>query len=78
MPNSLIEAMGLGVPSISTLCMPGETNDLIVNGENGLIVKKRDVTELQRAIDLLFEKGIVLLFSSISSNVSNNVNISMI
>ena len=37
MPNALMEAMALGIPSISTDCSPGGARDLIVEGKNGWI-----------------------------------------
>lgn len=53
MPNALIEAMGLGIPCISTLCMTNETNELITDGVNGLIVKKKDIKGLSAALEKL-------------------------
>lgn len=53
MPNGLIEAMALGIPCITTNCMTNNTNSLVKNGINGVIVKKRNVEELTRAIDRL-------------------------
>lgn len=38
MPNALIEAMIAGLPCLSTDCSPGGARELIVDGENGLIV----------------------------------------
>ncbi|WP_026664640.1 glycosyltransferase [Butyrivibrio sp. FC2001] len=55
MPNSLIEAMGVGIPCITTMCMVGETNEIVQNEVNGLIVNKRDVNDLQDAIDRLID-----------------------
>lgn len=41
-PNALIEAMSLGMPSISTDCSPGGAALLIRDGENGYIVPRGD------------------------------------
>lgn len=46
MPNALMEAMALGIPSISTDCRPGGARTLIENGVNGFIVPLRDVDSL--------------------------------
>lgn len=57
MPNGLIEALALGIPCITTLCMTNNTNFLVEDGVNGLIVKKRDAGGLADAIDrLIYEK----------------------
>ncbi len=41
-PNALIEAMGLGLPCVSTDCRPGGARTLIEDGVNGLIVPCAD------------------------------------
>lgn len=41
-PNSLIEAMSLGLPCISTDCRPGGARFLIEDGVNGFIVSTND------------------------------------
>ena len=54
MPNALMEAMAMGVPSISTDCDGGGARFLIENGKNGLLVPKNDVDALAAAMrDLL-------------------------
>lgn len=50
LPNALIEAMCLGLPCISTDCSPGGARELIVDGENGLIVPCRNPEALAKAI----------------------------
>lgn len=49
-PNSLIEALYFGVPSISTNCRIGGPKDLINDRENGILVPVRDVNSLAKAI----------------------------
>lgn len=48
MPNSLMEAMASGVPSIATDV--GAVKDLIVNNESGLIIKVGDIKGISNAI----------------------------
>ena len=50
MPNSLIEAMSLGLPCISSDCPCGGPKDLIVDGENGILVPVRDKDALKKAM----------------------------
>lgn len=42
MPNTLMEAMALGLPCISTNCSGGGPKELIENGENGILVEPGD------------------------------------
>lgn len=53
MPNTLIEAMALGLPCISTDCRGGGARYLIQNGHNGILVPTRDADALARAIDAI-------------------------
>lgn len=49
MPNSLMEAMGIGMPCISTDCEYGPS-ELIKNGWNGLLVPVKDVQAICQAL----------------------------
>lgn len=49
MPNSLMEAMSVGLPCISTDCETGPA-DLISNGKNGFLVSKDDSNALAEVI----------------------------
>ena len=49
-PNALIEAMAMGIPSISTDCEPGGAAMLIENNKNGLLVPVRDKNALAEAM----------------------------
>lgn len=50
MPNTLIEAMCMGLPVISTDCPCGGPGELIRNGENGLLIAPGDGAGLERAL----------------------------
>lgn len=49
-PNSLLESMSLGVPSISTDCSPGGAAMLIDNYKNGILTPRDDKESLAEAI----------------------------
>ncbi len=53
MPNSLIEALGSGIPSISTDCSGGGAAYLIENGVNGLLIPSEGEDELVEALEKL-------------------------
>ena len=68
MPNSLIEAMALGVPSISTNCPCGGPKDLINDGENGFLIDVNSEEDLVKKMDLVLS-GIYDI-----SKISKNAN----
>lgn len=53
MPNTLMEAMALGIPCISTDCPCGGPKFLIQNEENGILVPVNDQEALKKAIQEL-------------------------
>ncbi len=55
MPNSLMEAMAIGVPSISTACPSGGPEELIEDGENGFLIPVGDYVNLAKKLKLLAE-----------------------
>ena len=64
-PNSLIEAMSLGVPCIATDCSPGSIKELIKDTINGFIVPRGDPLAI-------VDKAIVLLENE---EISNKISI---
>lgn len=53
MPNALIEAMGIGLPCISTDCPCGGPRYLIDDGINGVLVPVADAQAMTKAIERL-------------------------
>ena len=53
MPNALLEAMAIGLPCISTDCPTGPS-EMIVNGENGLLVPVDDAKKMKEAIEFMY------------------------
>ena len=54
-PNSLIEALALGVPSVATDCSPGGARLLIKDGENGFLVDRGNSNSLAEKLLELVE-----------------------
>ena len=57
LPNTLIEAMALGIPCISTDCRPGGAREIIDDGVNGIIVPIGDSAALAVAINKLLKSN---------------------
>lgn len=64
--NSMLEALGMGVPTISTDCSVGGAREMIESGKNGLLVPVGDVEALYLAMKLLIEEP------EFSINISQN------
>lgn len=70
MPNSVIEAMVCGMPTISTRVMG--SIDLIQDGENGLLVEIGNEEELANAmLKLIADKDMRRTFSNEARNIAN-------
>lgn len=50
LPNTLLEAMALGIPCVSTDCRPGGAREIINDGQDGLITPVGDKTRLAEAM----------------------------
>lgn len=55
MPNCLLEAMALGIPSISTDCPCGGPRMLMEGKENGILVPVKDADAMANAMELLLK-----------------------
>lgn len=55
MPNTLLESMAVGVPSISTDCPCGGPKAIINSGVDGLLIPVNSIEELEKKIILLLE-----------------------
>ncbi|MDR0220794.1 MAG: glycosyltransferase [Lachnospiraceae bacterium] len=58
-PNSLIEAMLLGLPCIATDCPGGGVAELVEDGVNGLLIPMRDLAKLTESLRYLLENPAV-------------------
>ena len=54
-PNSLLEYMSLGIPSISTDCSPGGAAMIIENYKNGILVNRNSPEDLASAISYMID-----------------------
>jgi glycosyltransferase involved in cell wall biosynthesis len=54
-PNSLIEAMTVGLPCVATDCTPGGPDFLTNSGKRGLLVPIRDIDAMAAAINQIIE-----------------------
>ena len=63
MPNTLLEAMAVGIPCISTNCPTGPS-DIIKDKENGFLVEVNNVNQLaNRILDIINNPSIRKSFS---------------
>lgn len=57
LPNTLLEAMALGIPSISTDCKPGGAREIIDDGVDGLITPAGDTDKLAVAMKEMLQES---------------------
>lgn len=66
LPNTLLEAMALGVPCISTDCRPGGAREIITDGEDGYIVPVGDARRLaEKMLEVIQNKALQERFSAL-------------
>ncbi len=75
-PNSLLEAMAMGMPIVSTDCPPGGPKMVIRDGENGFLVPVGDHEALaDRICKLIEDKELADRFGKEASKVSEIANV---
>ena len=57
LPNTLMEAMAMRLPCVSTDCRPGGARELIDDGRDGIIVPVNDCQKLAAAVAELLDDG---------------------
>lgn len=78
-PNSLIEAMSIGMPVVATDCDPGGARLLIQNEVNGFIVPKGDSKAIaEKVISLFSDKELRISFSNRAKEITNTYSESKI
>lgn len=77
--NSMLEALGIGIPTICTDCPVGGANMFIRNGENGLLVPVEDVDSLFSAmLRMVEDKDLAVKCSFNSRSINKKLNASHI
>lgn len=75
MPNALMEAMAMGIPSVSTDCPVGGPRYLIKDGINGFLVPVGDVKLLVNRMEIILtDKQIGKMFSESSKELTKRLH----
>lgn len=61
MPNALIEAMAIGIPSISTDCPCGGPRTLITHMKNGILIPVDDVNSLKETLEYCIQNKKIMI-----------------
>ena len=73
LPNSLIEAMSMGIPCISTDCSPGGARQLL-GDDRGLIVPCGDKERLAEAINMYLEnKDVAMKYGEVAYKLRDEI-----
>lgn len=70
MPNTLLEAMAVGIPVVSTNCPTGPS-DIVTSNENGFLVEKGNVSEMAETLRKLMNAPDLMM--NISKNAKTTV-----
>ena len=74
LPNSLIEAMSMGIPCISTDCSPGGARQLL-GDDRGLIVPCGDKERLAEAINMYLEnKDVAMKYGEVAFELRKEID----
>lgn len=67
MPNALLEAIAVGIPSISTDCPIGGPRDIIKNGINGYLVEINNVDQLVKQMESIVNQTLIWDYDEFNS-----------